>query len=76
MNNYKIQINNQILTRKSKRSDFTHAVVGRPWDGGDAEPSDSFRIIAVRTSKEAAIKELQGWTMNHKDAQVLELQID
>lgn len=74
MNNYEIQINDQTLIRKSKRSDFTHAVIGRKWNGGNTEPSKDFRIIAIRTSKESAIKELQGWLPNHKDAQVVEIQ--
>ena len=74
MTTYSITINGQTITRQSKRSDFTHAVIGRAWDGGENKEADAnFRIIAMRTSKESALKELRGWTMNHKEAQVVEL---
>jgi hypothetical protein len=74
MTTYTININGQTLIRKSKRSDFTHAIIGRHKGRTDTPFADeNFKIIAVRTSKESALKELRGWTMSHEDAQVVEL---
>ena len=38
---YIIKINGQTLTRNSKRSDFTHAVIGRAWSGCENEEADA-----------------------------------
>ena len=73
---YIIKINGQTLTRNSKRSDFTHAVIGREWSGCENEEADAnFRIIGLRTNLQDAKDYLRGWTMSHKDAQVVEVEI-
>ena len=73
---YIIKINGQTLTRNSKRSDFTPAVIGRAWSGCENEEADAnFRIIGLRTNLQDAKDYLRGWTMSHKDAQVVEVEI-
>jgi len=74
MNNYYIQISNQTLTRKSKRDDFTHALIGRKWDFCNERFDSNFKIITLRTSKAKALKELESYDPSLlADSQVVQL---